>query len=40
LNYQNDSNILNGGDFGFEGSILSTIAQVLLISPYLFIMSV
>jgi membrane protease YdiL (CAAX protease family) len=26
-----DKNILNGGDFGFEGSIFSIIAQVLLI---------
>jgi len=27
-----DRNILNGGDFGFEGSILSTLAQVITLS--------
>jgi len=27
-----DSNVLNGGDFGFEGSVLSTIAQLITLS--------
>lgn len=31
-----NKNILNGGDFGFEGSILSIIAQVLLIATIWF----